>query len=102
MTSFIGCLDIHKEGRNVLSNRFDLDKVNAAFENSIELKVEVSNRYNNLFIESWSDKNSRTVGWFYTTSAKYLFYMFLKQKQMVIIKMEALRQIILNNAFVEK
>lgn len=70
---------------------------------SIELKVETSNEYGNLFLEYWSNFNPSepqftNPGWLTkATTAKYLFYYFIKEKELIIINwQELLRWAFLN------
>lgn len=96
----MSCLDIHNEGKAII-----MEKVKLAcpeIENNIELKVEANNKYNNLFIESWSDKNKQVPGWFYTTNFDFLFYAFLKQRQLFIIGISDLKRAMSIRTFKEK
>jgi hypothetical protein len=48
---------------------------------TIELKTEVENKHNNLFLVLWADKKRERSGWMYTCKADVLLYTFLKTKE---------------------
>lgn len=56
----------------------------------IELKVEQSDKYGNLFLETWSNRQWRTLGWLYKLRGDYLFYYFLEEKTLYTIQTPAL------------
>ena len=47
---------------------------------TIELKTEVENKHNNLFLVLWADKKRERSGWMYTCNEDVLLYTFLKTK----------------------
>lgn len=51
----------------------------------IELKAEESNKYDNFFLETWSNKKYRTPGWMVTCQADYLFYYFVAERRLYIL-----------------
>lgn len=58
----------------------------------IELKTEREKISENFFIETWSNRQKRIKGWLYNITADYLFYLFLKEKCLYIIKLEDLKR----------
>lgn len=58
----------------------------------IELKIEKEKTSENFFIETWSNKQKGTKGWLYNITADYLFYLFLKERCLYIIKLEDLKR----------
>ena len=52
----------------------------------VELKVEQENKHDNLFLETWSNRNfsPRRVGWMMSNEADFLWYYFLKQDNLLI------------------
>jgi hypothetical protein len=58
----------------------------------IELKTEKEKTSENFFIETWSNKQKGIKGWLYNITADYLFYLFLKERCLYIIKLEDLKR----------
>jgi len=56
----------------------------------IEIKSEASEKYNNFFLETWSNRKWRTVGWMVTNNSDYLFYFFVDTKKLYVINMHKL------------
>ena len=57
----------------------------------IELKAEEENKHGNLFLETWSNRKRRTVGWMYYCDADKLFYFFCKERAMYSMDMHELQ-----------
>jgi len=59
---------------------------------SMELKVEQTNKYGNFFLETWSnlDYNRANPGWMYKIKPDYLFYYFLDEDMLYVMKFEEL------------
>jgi hypothetical protein len=92
----------HK-GRFVLTNKGRLSKElqkqygDAMAETSVgitavEVKAEFENKYGNLFLETWSNRERFTPGWMFTLNADYLLYYFLTERQMLSIRFPLLRR----------
>ena len=64
---------------------------------AIELKTEESNKYGNLFIETWSNKSRFTLGWIYTLSTDVIMYHFLLEDELYLISFERLRNWLFSN-----
>ena len=64
--------------------------------------VEESNKYGNVFIVFWDDKKQNKLGWACTTTKKAVCYVFEKEKQLIVIKMDALRALMFDNTFEKK
>ena len=61
----------------------------------IEFKVEkdyASHGGKNLFIETWSNRQRGTLGWFHKCQADWLWYYFLQPGELYIFPMTSLRQ----------
>lgn len=58
---------------------------------SIEFKAEESNEYNNLFLETWSNRHLQTPGWMITCRADFLYYYFIRQRHLYTLDFAALR-----------
>lgn len=58
----------------------------------IEIKAEKENIWGNVFIETWSNKSRRTLGWFHACQADWLWYYFLASRELYIWQMVHLRQ----------
>ena len=68
----------------------------------VEVKCEAENRYRNLYIETWSNKNldhrlahaehGVNRGWLDHSRADWLFYYFIRQDELYIIDFFALKQ----------
>ena len=56
----------------------------------IELKAEQSNRYGNLFLETWSNRKWRTLGWMYKLRGDSLFYYFVEEKELWTLRVDSL------------
>jgi hypothetical protein len=67
----------------------------------IELKVEQKKISSNFFIETWSNRQRKTKGWFYTIKANYLFYLFLEEKCLYTMSLNNLKKIIKLNKYKE-
>lgn len=67
---------------------FDVLKNNLRY--GVELKVEQSDTYGNLFLETWSNRHWRTLGWLYKLRGDFLFYYFLQEKTLYTIQTPAL------------
>lgn len=59
---------------------------------SIEVKSEARNRYGNLFLESWSNKSMWSLGWLYTSQADLLWYYFVEDDELYVVRVEELRR----------
>ena len=57
----------------------------------IELKAEQSNRWGNLFLETWSNREWRTLGWLFKLRGDYLFYYFVEQQELWTMPIPALQ-----------
>jgi hypothetical protein len=51
----------------------------------IEWKVEEENKYNNFFLETWSNLARFRLGWLYTLRTDILLYFFLKELELYSI-----------------
>lgn len=58
---------------------------------AVEIKVEESQKYGNLFLETWSNKSRYTPGWMFTTKADRLWYFFLEERQLLTMSFGNLR-----------
>lgn len=58
----------------------------------VEFKIEQANDHDNFYIEMWSNKARRTWGWFHYCWADWMWYYFLKERQLYIFTMTALRE----------
>ena len=59
---------------------------------SVEIKAEQANKYNNFFLEAWSNKSRKTKGWFYTLKrTDLLWYYFLRERCLYEIDFKKLR-----------
>lgn len=67
----------------------------------IELKVEQKKTSKNFFIETWSNKQRKTKGWFYTITADYLFYLFLEERHLYIVSLSNLKKTVEKNKYKE-
>ena len=91
-------------GRFVLTSKGRLSKflqkeigdvvLNTSLKNvaSVEIKSEQENKYGNLFLETWSNRQRFTVGWMYTLNADFLFYYFIENRQLFICNFQALKK----------
>ena len=60
---------------------------------SFELKIEQTNRYGNLFLETWSNKSRQTPGWMCNgLMATWLGYFFIQQQELYVVQLAHLRQ----------
>lgn len=57
----------------------------------IEHKCEYANAYNNFFIETFSNKRRGNPGWFWKLEADFLLYHFLRDGEVYVMKLAALR-----------
>jgi len=58
---------------------------------SREHKCEYANTYGNFFLETFSNKRTGKLGWFYTNGADFLLYHFLRSGEVYLMKLPALR-----------
>lgn len=58
----------------------------------IEIKAECENKYNNFFLETWSNRSRFTLGWMYNLKTDFLFYYFLETRELYIINFQKLRE----------
>ncbi len=58
----------------------------------IELKVEVRNRWGNLFLESFSNRKWMTRGWMDYSQADWLWWYFLEQRELYHMDFAELRE----------
>lgn len=68
----------------------DLVITQAAQKRSVELKAE-QRWTSNLFLESWSNRPARTLGWLYTSRADLLAYYFCDKKWLYVFHLPALQ-----------
>jgi capsid portal protein len=59
-------------------------------EFSLEMKAEESNKYGNLFLETWSNYPHKP-GWIVTTRAEYIWYCFLEQRELHQLVLEEVK-----------
>lgn len=69
-----------------------------------ELKSEVSEstRTGNLFLESWSNRERGEVGWLHKSVASVLFYHFLGDDHLFILRMKALKEWALRDKVIDR
>lgn len=60
----------------------------------LELKSELENKYDNLFIETWSNKDKGIKGWFDKLKADTLGYHFIKDKIFYLIPFNDLKNLL--------
>ena len=65
---------------------------------SVEIKAELANKWDNFFLETWSNLSRLTIGWMFTLRADWLFYYFLESDELHIIPLPKLQRW----AFIEK
>ena len=58
----------------------------------VEIKAEEENKYDNLFLEAWSNRPRGTPGWMDTCQADWLWYYFVENKQLFILSMRELKE----------
>lgn len=73
----VGDALVNVEGRRVLG---------------VEFKVEDENKYNNFYLEMWSNRSRFTPGWMITNRADILLYMFLDKMELHTISMGSLKR----------
>lgn len=59
---------------------------------AVELKSEESNRWGNLFLETWSNRSKFNPGWMFKSDADMLWYYFLKEKLLYIFHFPELKK----------
>jgi hypothetical protein len=61
---------------------------------TVELKAEEADKHGNLFLETWSNKADThpRLGWLYTSRADWLWYYFIAEDSLYVIKMLELRR----------
>lgn len=57
----------------------------------IEVKAEEENKYNNFYLETYSNRSRGTRGWMHYCKADLLWYYFLKEKYLTIIDFNKLK-----------
>lgn len=57
----------------------------------IEHKCEYSNRHGNLFIETFSNLQRGNPGWFWKLEADFLLYHFVREGEVYVVRLPALR-----------
>lgn len=57
-----------------------------------ELKTEETNKYNNLFLEFWSNLSRFNPGWLLKLNTDILFYQFLSERQIYCVSFNKLRK----------
>lgn len=61
----------------------------------IDIKTEIDNKYGNLFLETWSNKQRNTPGWFMPdrgVKADFVYYLFLEQRKLYILDLPKTRE----------
>lgn len=58
----------------------------------VEIKAEEENKYDNFFLETWSNRRWYTLGWLYTLNSDILFYYFLNEKLLYSIDFRKLKK----------
>jgi hypothetical protein len=62
-----------------------VQRPNGGFLN-FELKSEKQNKYGNLFIETWSNRSRRTIGWAITSKCDCFLYHFVEDRVIYSIR----------------
>lgn len=57
----------------------------------VEHKCEYANKYGNFFLETFSNKKWGKLGWFYTNGADFLLYHFMRDGEVYLLSLSALR-----------
>ena len=73
----------------------------------IDIKTENEDKYGNLFLETWSNKKRDTPGWFMPpeeggVKADFLYYVFLKQRDLYILDLPKVRVWAFTNKNIER
>lgn len=58
----------------------------------VDFKIEEFNKHKNFFLEMFSNKSRRTLGWFVTARYTKLWYFFLDTRQLFIIDFDSLKR----------
>ena len=61
-------------------------------EKCIELKAEQEDRYERLFLETWSNRSRFTVGWMFTSKADWLWYYFVDERRLFHVEFDGLKR----------
>ena len=56
----------------------------------VESKAERANKYGNFFLEEWSNRSRNTPGWMFKLNTDFLFYHFLKEEELYIMRYQEL------------
>jgi len=59
---------------------------------AVEIKSEVENKWNNFFLEIWSNLKRFTPGWMLTLQADILMYYFQKEKELYVMSLPKLKE----------
>ncbi|KKN36152.1 hypothetical protein LCGC14_0776350 [marine sediment metagenome] len=58
----------------------------------IELKAEREDKYERLFLETWSNRSRFTVGWMFTSRADWLWYYFVEERRLFHVEFDNLKR----------
>jgi hypothetical protein len=58
----------------------------------IEHKCEYTNKYGNFWLETFSNKSRGKLGWLFTNQADFLLYHFMREGQVYLVSLPALRR----------
>lgn len=58
----------------------------------VEHKCEYANTWGNLFLETFSNLSRGTLGWFFTNGADFLLYHFLRDGEVLLVRLADLRR----------
>lgn len=59
---------------------------------TVETKIEETNKYGNLFLEYWSNRKQFTHGWLHTSEAEKLWYFFDREGILCVCSLVELRR----------
>lgn len=59
---------------------------------SIEVKAEEENLHGNFFLETWSNRERFTPGWMLTLNADLLFYYFIRERALYVMRFQDLKR----------
>lgn len=65
---------------------------NKNYFSSIDVKVEIKNKYNNFFLETWSNRKRFTLGWMYNSHCDGIWYYFYEEKTLYRIPFKKLKE----------
>lgn len=76
-----------------LVQKFDGDFLVKRCGNAKYIEIKAERKHTgNLFIETWSNKQRKTLGWFHVCQADWLWYFFLDNNSLYVVPMNSLRE----------